>query len=90
MSSGGPNLLLVQHAILDSIEQSSSDIDQISAGDIEIPPRQFWSRCIDFLDSYSPIDEFESEMVLKFTKEVDTDAPTEMPKPANFEHGLHT
>jgi hypothetical protein len=29
-------------------------------------------------------------MVLKFTKDVDTDAPTEMPKPADFEHGLHT
>ena len=31
----------VQHAILDSIEQSPGDIDQISAGDIGIPPRQF-------------------------------------------------
>ena len=29
-------------------------------------------------------------MVLKFTKDVDTDAPTEMPKPADFEHGLDT
>ena len=29
-------------------------------------------------------------MVLKFTKDVDSDAPTEMPKPADFEHGLHT
>jgi hypothetical protein len=80
----------VQHAILDSIEQSPSDIDQISPGDIEIPPQEFWSRCIDFLDSYLPIDEFESEMVLKFTKDLDTDAPTEMPKPADFANRLHT
>src|SRR6266850_2574179 len=80
----------VQHAILDSIEQSPSDIDQISAGDIEIPRQEFWSRCIDFLDSYSPIDEFDSKMVLKFTNDLDTDAPTEMPKPGDFENRLHT
>jgi|SRR5689334_12230081 len=31
----------IQHAILDSIEQSPGDIDQISAGHIEIPFRNF-------------------------------------------------
>lgn len=82
--------LSVQHVILDSIEQSPSDIDQISPGDIEIPPQEFWSRCIDFLDSFLLVDEFESEMVLKFTKDLDTDAPTEMPKPADFANRLHT
>jgi hypothetical protein len=82
--------LSVQHAILDSIEHPSSDIEQMSPGHIEIPPPEFWSRCIDFLDSYSPIGDFEPEKVLRFTKDLDADAPTKMPKPADFENRLHT
>ncbi|HEV7396684.1 MAG TPA: hypothetical protein VGN86_09270 [Pyrinomonadaceae bacterium] len=82
--------LSVQHAILDSIEHPSNDIERISPGHIEIPPHEFWSRCIDFLDSYSPIGDFEPETVLRFTKNIDADAPIKMPKPNDFENRLHT
>jgi len=80
--------LSVQHSILDAIEHTVPEPESIEPGGFEIPTEEFWKACVDFLESYSPVDEHGSDVVMRFTK--DLDATSELPKPDVFANRLHS
>ncbi|MBP6003660.1 MAG: hypothetical protein KA746_09530 [Pyrinomonadaceae bacterium] len=82
--------LSVQHSILDAIEHPAQEAGSIEPGVFEIPTEEFWKSCMDFHESYSPVDEFGSDIVMRFTKDLDAAAPGKMPKPDEFAERLHT
>lgn len=82
--------LSVQHSILDAIEHPVPEPESIEAAGFEIPTKEFWKQCMDFLESYSPVDEHGSETVTRFTKDLDAESPSKMPKPDEFANRLHS
>lgn len=82
--------LSVQHTILNAIEHPNVDAGSIEPGGFEIPTEEFWKQCMDFLESYSPVNEHGSDIVMRFTKELDATGPSKMPKPDEFANRLHS
>jgi hypothetical protein len=82
--------LSIQHHILDAIEQPAADADNMEAGGFEIPTKEFWTECMNFLEWYSPFNDHASETVLRFTKDLEAGGSTEMPKPDEFANRLHS
>lgn len=44
---------------------------------------------MDFLESFSPVDEHGSETVMRSLKDLDADSSSEMPKPVEFANRIH-
>lgn len=82
--------LSVQHSILEAIEHPKPEPESIEPGGFEIPTEEFWNACSDFLESYSPVDEYGSDIVMRFTKDVDATPAGTMPKPDEFNKWLHS
>lgn len=82
--------LSVQHSILDGIEHPVPEPESIEPGGFEIPTEEFWKARVDFLESYSLVDEHGSDVVMQFTKDLDATGLSEMPEPDVFANQLHS
>lgn len=79
----------LQDSIIRKIDPRTQQQTDVSLGNFETPSEEFWNEAKSFLDSFSPEQIYNRDLVKEYTKDFDSAQPTPVPNGGEFQQRAH-